>query len=220
MTISNPAGNLNRIVAALLAGGFLLLIVNPVFAGGHPRSQVVFEAGFVQPYGDLADDFLTTEKGLGIKSGLELGFRWRYRFSESLSISPGFHFIDYKNYSGENEEIGAYRIKPTTLNYSLEFMYILLDPGKAVRPYLAVNAGVCRNRLEAYWKTWDKAFDSSVNTLGVGARAGLLIGGFEFSAVYNFNRFDTWRFFNTGYEENYVWDNLVFRAGWIIPFGE
>ena len=98
MTTSNPAGIQNRIGAALLAGGLLLLIVNPVLAGGHPRSQVVFEAGFVQPYGDLADDFLTTEKGLGIKSGLELGFRWRYRFSESLSISPGFHFIDYKNF--------------------------------------------------------------------------------------------------------------------------
>ena len=94
----------------------------------------------------------------------------------------------------------------------------VLDPDTAVRPFIAGSAGVCRNRTEGYWKTWEKAFDASVNTLGLGLRAGLLIGGFEFSAVYNVNRYDTWRFFNTGYEESYVWDNLVLRVGWIIPF--
>jgi len=198
----------------------LLPAVDRAEAGGNPPSQVVFEVGYVRPFGDLADDFFNTELGLGIKEGLELGFRWRYRFSESLSISPSFHFIDYKNFKGENEGIGAYRIKPTTLKYSLELMYLMRSAGSSVRPFVAVNAGIFRNRVEGYWKTFEQAFDSSLNTVGFGGRAGLLVGGFEFSAVYNVNRFDTWRFFNTGYEESYVWDNMVFRVGWIIPFKE
>jgi len=218
MPTKNQGGPLSRTCFALLVCGLTFLSGVPALAEDHPPSQVVFEVGYVQPQGDLADDFFATPLGFGIKEGLELGFRWRYRFSESLSISPSFHFVDYKNFSGENDDVGAYRIKPTTLRYSLELMYILLDPDTAVRPFLAGSAGIARNRVEGYWKTWDKAFDSSVNALFFGARAGLLVGGFEFAAVYNVNRFDTWRFFNTGYEESYVWDNLVIRVGWIIPF--
>ncbi len=218
MPINNQGRLLSRAGLAFLFCGLALLSGVPAQAGGHPSSQVVFEVGYVQPHGDLADDFFTTQLGFGIKEGLELGFRWRYRFSESLSISPSFHFVDYRNFSGENEEVGAYRIKPTTLRYSLELMYILLDPDTALRPFIAGSAGIVRNRVEGYWKTWDKAFDSSVNAPFFGLRAGLLVGGFEFSAVYNVNRFDTWRFFNTGYEESYVWDNVVIRVAWIIPF--
>jgi len=218
MPTKNQGGLLSYARLALLVCGLTLLSGARALAEGHPPSQVVFEVGYVQPRGDLADDFFNTPVGFGIKEGLELGFRWRYRFSESLSISPSFHFVDYKNFSGENEEIGAYRIKPTTLRYSLELMYIMMKPDAAVRPFFAASAGVVRNRVEGYWKTWDKAFDSSINALFFGGRAGLLVGGFEFSAVYNVNRFDTWRFFNTGYEESYNWDNVVIRAAWIIPF--
>ncbi len=217
MPTKNQGRPLSRACLTLLVCGLMLLSGASALAGGDSPSQVVFEVGYVHPYGDLAADFFNTPLGFGIKEGLELGFRWRYRFSESLSISPSFHFVDYKNFKGENDEIGAYRIKPTTLMYSLELMYILLNPDTAVRPFFAGSAGICRNRVEGYWKTWDKAFDSSVNTLGFGLRAGLLVAGLEFSAVYNVNQFDTWRFFNTGDEESYVWDNLVIRVGWIIP---
>ncbi len=220
MPTTTSKGIRTRICACLLLAVVLLPAVDRAEAGGNPPSQVVFEVGYVRPFGDLADDFFNTELGLGIKEGLELGFRWRYRFSESLSISPSFHFIDYKNFKGENEGIGAYRIKPTTLKYSLELMYLMRSAGSSVRPFVAVNAGIFRNRVEGYWKTFEQAFDSSLNTVGFGGRAGLLVGGFEFSAVYNVNRFDTWRFFNTGYEESYVWDTMVFRVGWIIPFKE
>jgi len=209
-----------RSLTGLALATVLLTGATSSLAGDHPPSQVVVEVGYVHPYGDLADDFLTTPLGLGIKEGLEVGFRWRHRFSESLSISPSFHFVDYKNLKGENSEVGAYRIKPTTLLFGLELMYILRDPDAAVRPFFGGSVALCKNRVEGYYKTWDKAFDSSVYILGFGGRAGLLLGQFEFSAVYNVNRFDTWRFFNTGYEESYVWDNLVLRVGWIIPFSQ
>jgi len=206
------------ILTGLALAAALLVASTPSQAGTRPPSQVVVEFGYVNPYGDLADDFFNTEKGFGIKSGIELGFRWRYHFSGALSLSPSFHFIDYKNFKGENDEIWAYRIKPTTLLYSLELLFFLMDEDTTFRPFVAGSAAVCRNRTEGYWKTWEKAFDASVNSLGFGLRAGFQVVGFELSAVYNVNRFDTWRFFNTGYEEDYVWDNLVLRAGWIIPF--
>jgi hypothetical protein len=212
-----PRIPLKFLTGLLLAAAFIAGTV-PARAGDRPPSQVVFEVGYVKPYGNLAEDFLTTEKGFGITQGLELGFRWRYRFSENWSISPGFHFTDYRNFSGENDEIGAYRIKPTTLCYDLEVMYVMGGEDTTFRPLVAVSGGFSRNRVEGYWKTWDKAFDSSVNALTVAARAGFLVWGFEFTAVYNINRFTTWRFFNTGYEEDYNWDNLVLRVGWIIPF--
>ena len=213
-----PSRTLPRILTGPVLAAVLLAAAIPALAGDRPPSQVVFEVGYVHPYGNLAEDFFTEPLGFGIKEGLELGFRWRYRFSENWSISPSFHFIDYKNFSGENEEVGAYRIKPTTLSYGLELMYVMGGKDTVVRPLVAISGMVSRNRVEGYYKTWDKAFDSSVNALAAAARAGFLIGGFEFTAVYNFNRFDTWRFFNTGYEESYNWDNLVIRAGWIIPF--
>ena len=218
MPTMTPEGILSRICAGVLLAVMMMSAASHAEAGGNPSSQVVFEVGYVKPHGDLADDFFTSELGLGIKEGLELGFRWRYRFSESLSLSPSFHFIDYKNFKGENDAIGAYRIKPTTLKYSLELMYLMLDDAATFRPFVAVSAGILRNRVEGYWKTFEQAFDTSLNAVGYGGRAGFQIGGFEFSAVYNVNRFDTWRFFNTGYEESYVWDNTVFRMGWIIPF--
>lgn len=218
MSLRNPRRPSWPLCLSLLVCGLMFLPGTPAAAGSRPPSQVIVEFGYVNPYGDLADDFFTTAKGLGIKGGFEMGFRWRYHFSGSLSISPAFHFVDYKNYSGENDEIGAYRIKPTTLFYSLELMYFLVNPDATFRPFVAGSAGVARNRTEGYWKTWDKAFDSSVNAAAFAFRAGLQVASFEFSVVYNVNRFNTWRFFNTGYDESYVWDNLVLRAGWIIPF--
>ena len=213
-----PPRNALKILTGLTVAAALLGAALPASAGGNPPSRVVFEVGYVKPYGNLAEDFFETPKGFGIDQGLEIGFRWRYRFTENWSISPSFHFIDYKNFSGENEEVGAYRIKPTTLLYGLELMYVMGGKNSALRPLVAISGAVTRNRVEGYYKTWDKAFDSSVNALSVAARAGFLLGGFEFTAVYNVNRFETWRFFNTGYEEDYNWDNLVLRVGWIIPF--
>jgi hypothetical protein len=207
-----------KFLTGLTLAAALLCAALPAVAGDHPSSQVVFEVGYVHPYGNLAEDFFGTDKGFGIKEGLELGFRWRYRFSENWSISPAFHFTDYKNFSGENEEVGAYRIKPTTLLYDLELMYVMGREDSFLRPLIAISAGVSRNRVEGYYKTWDKAFDSSVSAPHLSARAGILVSGFEFTAAYNFNQFDTWRFFNTGYEESYNWNNLVIRVGWIIPF--
>ena len=51
----------------------------------------------------------------------------------------------------------------STLRYSLELMYVMLDADTPVRPFVAASAGLVRNRVEGYYKTFEKAFDSSVN---------------------------------------------------------
>ena len=65
-------------------------------AADRPPSQVVLEVGGAIPKGNLGDDFYDTELGLGIKSGLEMGFRWRFFLNDAWSLSPAFHFLNYK----------------------------------------------------------------------------------------------------------------------------
>jgi len=186
----------------------------------RPHSQVLVEAGWVQPRGDLALDYTETALGFGAGDGLELGFRWRYHFSRSISLSPAFHFVDYRDFESTDDVIGDYRISASTLRYTLELMMIRGSEKSPVRPFLAVNGGLYRNRVVGFNKNLSAPFDQSVNTLGLGVRGGVRLGRFELSAIYNVNRFSTWQYFKTGNEVDYDWDNFSVRAGWIIPFSD
>ena len=212
----NPAVFRNILTAICLSAWGLLLVAEA--AADHPPSQVVVEFGAAIPGGDLADDFYATELGLGAASGLEMGFRWRYRYSEAWSLAPSFHFIDYKDFKGTHPTEGDFRIPASSFRYCLELMWTGGGSQSVLRPFAAAAGGIYRNRVEGFYKTFEKAFDESVNTLGYSLRAGVLVGGFELSLIYNANRFDTWRFFDTGFEESYNWDNLGLRVGWILPF--
>jgi len=190
---------------------------------GRPGSQVVLEVGLAMPGGDLGDDFNTTELGFGAGNGMELGFRWRFHLGAAVSVAPYFHFIDYDDhethrYDPEEEETVEARIRSTVYSYGLEARFAPGSPERFWRPFVAVAAGVDRNRVEGWQKEFDKVFDRSVNSLGLSARIGARIDQFEISAVYRFNRFKTWRYFDTGVEQDYVWDAVVVRAGWILAF--
>jgi len=185
---------------------------------GRPPSQVLVEAGWGQPYGDLAQDYTETTLGFGTSDGLELGFRWRYHFSHTFSLSPAFHFMDYRNFKSTDPEIGEYQISASSLRYTLELMIVQGDEKKTVRPFLAFSGGLYRNRVVGYNKNLSEPFDASVNTLGFAGRGGVRLGLFELSAIYSLNRFSTWQYFQTGVEQEYNWDNFSVRAAWIIPF--
>jgi len=178
------------------------------------------EAAVGKPLGNLSEDFYETELGLGAVSGLELGFRWRFNLNHTWSLSPSFHFMNYKDFKSSAPDGEDFRIKSSSFRYCLELMWLGRDPDKSVRPFLAASAGIYRNRVEGFYKTFEKPFDSSVNTFAAVLRGGLRLGLFELSAYYSFNRFDTWIFFQTGQSETYDWDNLGLRVGWIVPFGE
>ncbi|MFT5315835.1 MAG: hypothetical protein ACI9UK_001669 [Candidatus Krumholzibacteriia bacterium] len=212
MTLPHVCG---RAALALL---IFVVAVTPTLAADRPHNQVIVEFGVAIPYGDAGQDYTETELGFGATSGLELGFRWRYHFSKAWSLSPAFHFIDYRNFNSTDDAIGDFRISTSSLRYTVELMRRFGRDGDGVRPFLAASGGLYRNRVIGYNKTLSAPFDESLNTLGLAGRAGVVIGMFEISAMYNMNRFSTYRLFQTGEEVDYNFDNLTVRAAWVIPF--
>lgn len=205
---------LPAIILVLLAAG------GPATAGEGPPSGILVEFGRAMPLGDLADDFIAAPLGFGAEPGLEAGFRWRVHLSDGFSLAPAFHFTDYGNFSGTDADLGEYRLECSTYQYTLEAMLHTADPAATLRPFVAVAAGLYRNRSVGFTKTFERSFDESVNTFGGSLRAGLAVAEIELSVVYHLDRFSTWRFFRTGTEQAYSWDALVLRAAWAIPFGD
>ncbi len=180
--------------------------------------QVIIEGGLALPYGNLADDFHATPLGFGATSGYEGGFRVRFHLSESLSLSPAFHFLNPGDFSSENDEYGEYSLQANSYRYTIEMMLAKVEPRFGIQPFLACGMGLFRNRYQGFTKPFVQEFDRSVNTLGFSARVGFRVNEFELSCVYNINRFNSYQFFDGDYEFDYNWDTLVFRLGWIIPF--
>lgn len=204
--------------APVILAGFLLLWAAAAAAGEKPASQVIVEGGLVVPYGDLDDAFQQTRLGFGAGNGFEVGFRYRAHLSRTFSVAPSFHFVDYKDFSGADAVAGDYRIQASGLRFAVEFMVMseFRSPGRP-RPFLAAGVGLGRNRVQGYYQDFDTLLDESLNSLAASFRGGLQIYGFEFSLVYNLNRFNTWQFYRSDYRERYNWDNLGLRLGWVIP---
>ena len=207
--------------------GLILILVVLVAASAcvaaprRPNSKVLLEGSWVNPYGDLAKDFTRTPDGFGATDGLELGFRWRYYFSKTVSLAPAFHFVDYLNFKSEDPDLGAYFISVSSQRYTLELMIVQgAAEKKRINPFLAVSAGWFRNRATGFDKALITPFDETVHTVGVGVRAGVQVGAFELSAVYNRNRFDSVRFFQPGSEIAHNWDSFAVRVGWVVPFSD
>ena len=211
---------MQRTVLCILGLLILFAGVGSAEASQKPSSQVVVEAGVAIPYGELGADFENTRLGFGATNGLEIGFSYRIHLSETVTIAPTFLFLDYGNYEGFDEEIEDFRVQSSSYRYGVELMVKMPGSDKSPRPFLAAGAGLFRNRVTGFYQDNTKALDKSVNTMGYSLRAGIQIVGLEFSVVYNINRFNTWQFFQSDYRERYNWDNLGFRAGWLIPFGD
>ncbi len=198
----------------------LLVAGTSVFAEDSPGSQVVVEAGMIVPYGQLGADFGKTRLGFGASEGLEIGFNYRIFLSQAVSIAPSFLFLDYGNYNGVDDEIGDFRVQSSSYHFTAELMVKMPGSDKTPRPFLALGAGLFRNRVTGFYQDNTKAMDRSINTMGYSLRAGIQLIGLEFSVVYNINRFNTWQFYQSDYRERYNWDSISFRAGWLIPFAD
>ena len=184
---------------------------------GPISHQVIIEGGLVWPGGDLENGFMQSPLGIDAGSGTELGFRYRYYFRSSLSISPSFHFVNFGPHVGEDPNLVEYEIQPTSFRYSLELLFHKMESTETVQPFLGVSAGLYRNRLTGLDKNLITEIDGSTNSLGLAVRGGIRRGDFEISAVYHRNRFDTWQFFWTGCCQSYSWDSISLRLGWSIP---
>lgn len=197
----------------------LLAVAGPAAAGDRPSGQVVVEFGLPVPYGDLGDDYLDAPLGFGAREGLEVGFRWRLPLAGALSLAPAFHFTAYGGVAGTDPLLGEHTLDCSTYAYTLEAMLGAMDPAAGLRPFLALAAGLHRNRAAGTDKGSGRGFDDSVNTFGASLRAGVAVDQLEISVLYRLNRFTTWRFFRADQEQDYAWDALVLRGAWVIPFG-
>ena len=181
------------------------------------QHQVLLEAGAVWPGGDLRKEFLQSPQGFGADAGVEIGFRYRYYFHSHLSLSPSFHFVNFRPHFGKDPELEEYTVRSTSYRYSLELLLQKRKSRATLRPFLGIGAGLYRNRLQGWDKDLATAIDGSTNTLGLFFRGGLRHGDFEFSMVYHRNRFETWQFFWTSCCQSYSWDSVSLRLGWSFP---
>jgi len=196
-----------------------LLLPGLARAGARPPSQVIVEGGIAFPYGHLGSDLGESRLGFGAGNGFELGFRYRYHLSQTFSISPSFHFVDFKNFNGVDAEIGEYRVECSSYRYGVEFMMMSEGGPRSPRPFLGLGVGMYRNRVKGFYQEYVNPLNDSVNTLGVSFRGGIQIIGLELSLIYHVNRFNTWQFYQSDYRERYNWDSFGIRAAWVVPFG-
>lgn len=187
--------------------------------GDLPLSQVLLEAGWAKPYGDLGDDFVTAPLGFGAGDGMDIGFCWRVYLSQVLSLGPAFHYCSLGSFTTTVDPVGDVDIKSSVYAWTVELMLRTGASDALLRPFLAMGGGLYRNRVVGTTKDFLTPFDQSVNTLGWSARAGFAVGELEFSAVYNLNRFTSLRYFDPATEHDYNWDILELRVGWAIPLG-
>ena len=196
-----------------------LLLAGVGSAADNPGSRVVFEGGLLRPLGELGADFDPSFLGLGAEDGYEVGFRLRLPVTPALSVSPGFHFVNFKSHlsigAGEQE----YKTEALSYRFTLEGMLKPRCKGGQVRPFLAVAAGLYRNRVVGYYEdAVAEERDDSINSFGYSARWGFATNSVELSFVAHRNRVRTWRFFPTDGKECYRWNNLGVRLGYLLPW--
>lgn len=206
------------LIFALVFSFCVVGLCEQVQAAEKQSFQVILEGGLAIPYGNLSDDFHSTPLGFGATNGYEGGFRVRFHLNSWLSLSPAFHFINPGDFSSENDEYGEYSLQANSYRYTVEMMMAKVEPRFGMQPFLACGVGLFRNRFQGFTKPFVQEFDRSVNTLGFSARAGVRVKEFELSCVYNFNRFNSYQFFDGDHEFDYNWDTMILRLGWIIPF--
>ena len=176
--------------------------------------RLLLEGGWAVPLGDLADGLDATPRGTGSRPGFELGLRWQFPLAPAWSVAPSFHFLGYGDATGLGAD-GEDSLAPTALRYGVELLLKSTRDGS--RPFVGLTPCVVHSRLKGPGKDHLTLVEASSNSLGLSARAGIQLGGFEVSAVYHLNRFRSYGFFPIGSEQSFNWDTVVLRFGWYLP---
>ncbi len=218
---------LATILPALLALVLLVAAASPASADRYPvqsvaTTEVVLEGGAVLPGGDLADDWVTTEKGLGAETGFDLGFRFRYFVGPRLAVCPTFHYEEFGSYVGTGIDEDAvefdFEVSPSILHYGLDLQYMpWRERDVMLQPFLQGGLGIYRCRYkDQLLGVEDAGYRRSVNALGFSLGVGARVEIFEVSAVYNLVRFEASGIVGPERAE-LDWDYLVVRAGLVFP---
>lgn len=195
------------------------LVRSQRYPGGHgpgAGSELVFEGGLAEPFGDLAEEFWTTDTGMEAGTGYELGLRYRYFAGPRWAVSPAFHYVRFGSFSGlgdfpEGDNLG-FDIRASQYRYGLDVQLFVGDPGVEARPYvtggIALSHNIYRDELEGYG-----VFKEAVNSPAFNAGVGLKLGVLELSGTYHFNRFDTSILTSGTEKQEFNWDYAIVRVG-------
>jgi hypothetical protein len=217
VTTRRTAASILALCCALLpaAGGVQGAMPIPGAAEVPPGGgRLLLEGGWAVPLGDLADGLDATPRGTGSRPGFELGLRWQFPLAPAWSVAPSFHFLGYGDATGLGAD-GEDSLAPTALRYGVELLLKSTRDGS--RPFVGLTPCVVHSRLKGPGKDHLTLVEASSNSLGLSARAGIQLGGFEVSAVYHLNRFRSYGFFPIGSEQSFNWDTVVLRFGWYLP---
>jgi hypothetical protein len=182
-----------------------------------PAVEVLIEGGAVWPGGDLGADYQPGRIGFQAGAGYTVGFRVRWYLKSDLSLSPGFSFSDFGNYSEELDGQLAFTLETAIIRYTLDVQWIYGRGGRGPRPLLSAGIGFRRNRYGVTIVSPPDDYAESVNTLGFDLGAGVRWGMFELLVVYELNRFSTYRFVDRDDRTDYNWDNVQLRLAWAFP---
>jgi hypothetical protein len=176
--------------------------------------ELVFEGGAVLPLGDLGDDFIGTEKGLGASTGYELGARLRYYLGPTTTVGPAFHYARFGQWDGLSQDGTPYHIKTSTYRWGLDIQQFLTPRRTVVRPYLTLGVALCTNRYED-WAQDMGTYLNSTNDLAFGAGGGLAMGPVELSVVYTYCEAEKRALAQAGdlADATYDWSYISVRAG-------
>jgi hypothetical protein len=176
--------------------------------------RLLVEGGWAVPLGNLAEGLYESPTGAGARPGFELGMRWRFALAPGWTVAPSFHYLGYGDATGLGAK-GDESLSTASLRYGVELL--LKSTRDGVRPFIGLTPCVVHNLMTGTGKDQVTQIDASGNTLGLSASAGLQFGGIEVSAVYHVNRFNSYSFFWSGYEQSYNWDTFVLRFAWYLP---
>jgi opacity protein-like surface antigen len=189
-------------------------------AAGHAASsayELVVEAGAALPYGELGDDFEDTRKGLGARTGYDLGARLRYFATGFLSVGPSFHYARFGDWEGVFDDeygVDAYSTSASVLRYGLDVQLFLAPRDAHLRPYITAGGAACHNRYRD-WVEGGGTFRTSSTNLALGLGAGLVFGPMELSAIWNHNPAENRNLPRAEgvTDTSYDWSFLVVRVG-------
>ena len=180
-----------------------------------PR-EFVLEGGLVQPAGDQADDFWTTETGFDAGLGYQLGVRLRQFVGEDFSVAPAFHWTSFGAADGVGD-FGAdgrlgYRFETSVIRYGLDLQMYLGGSDGGARPFVTGGLALLHNRYRDEVEGGDP-YETTVNTPGFSLGGGLRLDNLELSGEYTWNRFTTGNLSADSLDLDYNWDYLVVRVG-------
>jgi hypothetical protein len=218
-----------RIVIVL---GLVLLMALPaaaqrrgrLYVSGPARPspfQLVFEGAAVLPGGDLGDDFVGTEKGLGASTGFEVGGRIRYYVGPNTAVGPSVHYADFGDWNDVLvDEFGeaAYSVRTEVWRIGLDIQQFLTPRRSQIRPYLTAGLALTSNSYED-WLQGDGIYETSTTALAVGVGGGVAMGPMELSVLWTYNPVES-RDLPLGEgatDDTFDWSYLSVRGG--IAFG-